>query len=129
LGGGLVGFCLAWWVTNMSSQVHYPYPMPVAFDIRVDLGALLFTIGLSLITGIVFGLVPAWQATGAGITPALKEGGAVRIRRFRRLTPRNILVLCQVAGSLALLLMTGYLASAARRIWDCKPVSIRAICT
>jgi predicted permease len=110
LGGGVLGFCLAWWVTNMASQVRYPYPMPIMFDMRADYRALLFTVGLSLVTGIIFGLVPAWQATGADITPALKEGGAVRLRRFRKLTLRNILVLCQVAGSLALLLMTGYLA-------------------
>ena len=64
---------------------------------------------MTAFTGLAFGLAPALQATSADLTPALKEGGNIQLRRYRRLSLRNALVLCQMAGSLTLLLLTGYL--------------------
>ena len=59
---------------------------PVAGD-----GAyLLFTLGLTVFTGLAFGLMPAFRATRTDLTPALKEGGNVRLRGYRRLSLRNI---------------------------------------
>ena len=63
-----------------------------------------------VVTGLVFGMAPALEATRSDLTPALKEGGTVRLRRFRRVSLRNLLLLAQVAGSLALLLMLGMLS-------------------
>src|SRR5262249_26688514 len=71
---------------------------------------------LTFFTGLAFGLVPALQATRTDLTPALKEGGNVRIERFRRLSLRNLLVVSQVTGSVALLLITGFLVIGHRRI-------------
>ena len=109
LGGGALGFVLAVWLMRMVSQVRIPFPMPVTYDATPDLRVLGFTFVLTLIAGIAFGLAPALQATRTDLTSALKEAGDVRIRRYRRWSARNLLVLSQVSGSLALLLITGFL--------------------
>ncbi len=113
---GVLGFAMAVWVMRLASQVKMPYPMPLTMRLEPDGRVLLFTIALTAFTGVAFGLLPALQATRADLTPALKEGGAVRLPRFRRLSLRNVLVFSQVAGSLALLLITGFLVIGHKRM-------------
>jgi len=115
-GAGVLGFLLSVWALSLNSGGSLPYPMPLQFDLRPDGTVLLFTIGLTIVTGLVFGLVPAWQTTRADLNPALKEGGHVQISRLRRFSLRNLLVLSEVAGSLALLLITGFLVIGHQRI-------------
>ncbi len=103
------GFLLSVWLMHLTSQLRMPYPIPVTFDLTPDWRALVFTIGLTLLTGVIFGLAPALQSTHTDLVPALKEGGNVRLRKYRRLSLRNVLVLCQMAASLSLLLLTGYM--------------------
>jgi predicted permease len=109
-GAGAIGFLIAKWLMHGTSRMRLPYPMPIAYDMNPDWRALLFTLGLTVFTGLAFGLIPALQATRADLTPALKEGGLVRVPRFRRLSLRNALLLAQVSGSLMLLLVVGILA-------------------
>ena len=59
--------------------------------------------------GIGFSLAPALQATKADVAPALKEGSAIQLPGYRRFGLRNLLMVAQVAGSLMLLLITGFL--------------------
>jgi predicted permease len=108
-GAGVFGFILSLWVMHLASRMRMPYPMPVAFDLNPDWRALLFALAVTGLTGLAFGLAPALQATRADLTPALKEGGNIQLRRYRRLSLRNGLMLCQMAGSLTLLLLTGFL--------------------
>ncbi len=109
-GAGVLAFLLSMWIMRGASQIRMPYPIPVTFDLTPDWRAFIFTLGLMICAGLAFGLVPAWQATGTDLASGLKEGGLVRPRKFRRLSLRNMLMLCQLAASLTLLLMTGYLA-------------------
>jgi predicted permease len=109
-GAGLLGFLVSVFLMRGASHGTMPYPMPVAYDLRPDWHVLLFTLFLTVFTGLAFGLVPALRATRTDLTPALKEGGDIRLRRFRRLSLRNLLMVCQVAGSLTLLLLTGILS-------------------
>ena len=109
VGAGIPGYLLCVWCMHLLSQVRMPLPIPVSYDLSPDWRALLFTGGLTLLTGIAFGLLPALQATRPSLVPALKEGGYVQLRKFRRLSPRNALVVCQMAASLTLLLLTGYM--------------------
>lgn len=108
-GAGVPGFLLAAWLMRLLSKLRMPVPIPVSFDLRPDWRALLFALAATLLTGLAFGLAPAWQATRTDLTPALKEGGHMQLRRYRRLSLRNALVLCQMATSLMLLLLTGYM--------------------
>jgi predicted permease len=109
IGAAVPGFLLCVWLMHLLSQVRMPLPVPVAYDFTPDWRALLFTSGLTLLTGVAFGLAPALQATRPNLIPALKEGGHIQMRKYRRLSLRNVLVLCQMAASLTLLLLTGYM--------------------
>jgi len=86
-----------------------PLPVPISFELTPDWRALAFTFALTCLTGLAFGLAPALQATRTDLVSALKEGGNARLRKYRRLSLRNALVLCQMAASLTLLLLTGFL--------------------
>ena len=109
LGAAVPAFPLCMWLMHLMSQLRMPFPIPIALDLNPDWRALLFTFALTVITGVAFGLAPALQATRPSLLPALKEGGNVQLRKFRRLSLRNGLVLCQMAASLTLLLLTGYM--------------------
>jgi len=77
-----------------------------ALEPQLDWRVLTFTLALSLLTGIVFGLVPAWQSTKVDLTPALKRGGRSSSVTSRSLLGRGLVVL-QVALSLLLLVGAG----------------------
>ena len=109
MGAAVPGYLLCVWCMHALSQLRLPLPVPVSYDLNPDWRALLFTGALTLIAGTAFGLAPALQATRPSLVPALKEGGHIRFRKYRRLSLRNTLVLCQMAASLTLLLLTGYL--------------------
>jgi len=107
--GGMAGFAFANWLSILSSQLKLPQTVPQEIDYSLDWRALAFTFGLAIVCGIGFSLAPALQATKADVAPTLKEGAAIQLRGYRRFGMRNLLVVGQVAGSLMLLLITGFL--------------------
>ncbi|MDQ3171658.1 MAG: ABC transporter permease [Acidobacteriota bacterium] len=112
LAGGAVGAILAVWATRLP----LPLPLPIDLDVPVDMRVMLFAFGLSLATGIVFGLVPALEASRPSLVPALK-GDTPSGRRARRFSLRSLLVVTQVAVSTVLVVAAALLArsvSAAR---------------
>ncbi|MGA7808908.1 FtsX-like permease family protein, partial [Bradyrhizobium sp.] len=109
LGAGTLGFALTCWLMHLLSRLRLPHAMPVRFDVEVDWRVLVFTIGLTALAGLAIGLLPAVQATRAELVPALKEGGTLQVRRRRAFSVRNLLVVSQMAGSLTLLLIVGYI--------------------
>jgi predicted permease len=117
----VIAFLLSLWIMRGASALRMPYPVPVSLDLMPDWRAFLFTLTLMVCAGLAFGLLPAWQATRTDLTSALKQGGITALRRFRRLQLRNVLMLCQIAASLTLLLMTGYLALGSRSTLDIDP--------
>jgi putative ABC transport system permease protein len=76
-------------------------------DFSFDWRVLAFTLGVALITGVVFGLVPALQATRLNLIPSLKDETGSYGQRLRRLALRNVLVISQLALSLVLLICAG----------------------
>ena len=80
----------------------------VDFNLSLNWTALVFTFALTVVCGIGFSLAPALAATRADVAPALKEGAGVQLRAYRKFGMRNLLVVGQVAGSLMLLLITGF---------------------
>ena len=108
-GAGALGFALTCWLMHLLSRLRLPHAMPVRFNVEVDWRVLVFTIGLTALTGLAIGMLPAMQATRAELVPALKEGGNLQMRRRRAFSARNLLVVFQMAGSLTLLLVTGYI--------------------
>src|SRR6185369_6297673 len=77
-----------------------------ALEPHLDLRVLGFTLALSLLTGIVFGLAPAWRTTKVDLTPTLKDSGRSSSGASRSLLSRSLVIL-QVALSLLLLVGAG----------------------
>jgi predicted permease len=115
-GAGLLGLALCYAVTQLANRMPIRYPTPLTLRLEPDYRVFVFTLGMTLFTGIVFGLLPAFRATRADLTFALKDGGDAKApgRRVPRL--RNLLIVSQVTGSLALLLVTGLLVAGHRKI-------------
>ena len=108
---GLAGAIASLWIMRAAGQMRMPTPVPWNYSfLQPDYRVFLLAFALSLATGLALGLMPAFQAARADLTPALKEGGNVRVRRFRRLSLRNVLMVSQMAGSLTLLVILGFLA-------------------
>ncbi len=106
--GGVAGFALAHGLSVLSLKFRPSVGVPVESGF-LDWRAAVFAFSVALLCGIGFSLAPALQATQADVTPALKEGSALRLPGYRRFGLRNLLMVAQVAGSLMLLLITGFL--------------------
>jgi predicted permease len=106
LVGGLVGFVLSLFATQPLSAFRLPAPVPLDLSVPVDWRVLLYTFALSIASGILFGLPPAWAASRPILSSALKGEDAL-VRPGRRFTLRNILIVSQIAISLVLLSVTG----------------------
>ena len=108
IGGGL-GLLLALWVTDlMEGFVPILEYTIVSNFFALDSSALVFTIAITLGTGLVFGLAPAWQASNPDVVPVLKgDPEAARKGKRKGFTLRNTLVVAQVALSLVVLVCGG----------------------
>jgi putative ABC transport system permease protein len=73
--GGAVGVALAYALVHLIVVLMPPYTLPSEADVRVNLPVLLFTLGACVLSGILFGLAPAWQAAKSNVNDALKEAG------------------------------------------------------
>jgi predicted permease len=103
MAGAVAGFLLTMAAIRPISHFELPVPLPIAFNFTPDARVLAFTAGLSVLTGIVFGLLPALRATRPDLVATLKDqAGAVG--SFRRFGMRNVLVVGQVMLSLVLLI-------------------------
>ena len=120
-GAGALGLTLTVWILGWSTQLKLPLPMPINYDMTPDSRTLIFTLLLTVVTGLAFGLAPALQATRQDLTPALKEGGEANLRHYRGLSLRNGLVLAQVSASLMLLLLTGFMVLGFHRTTGIDP--------
>lgn len=107
--GGLAGFALAYALGALNSHFTPPMAVPIESDFSLDWRAGIFAFSVAILCGIGFSLAPALQATKTDLTPALKEGSALQLPGYRRFGLRNLLMVVQVAASLMLLLMTGFL--------------------
>jgi predicted permease len=109
LAGGLAGIVLTYWIAHMMSSLPIPSPTPFRMDLYPDLRILAFTLAVSFVAGVGFGLAPALSSVRTDIGRALKEGAQAPLRGYRRFGLRNLFVVYQVAASLMLLLVTGYM--------------------
>ena len=104
--GGLFGIIFAIWIKDGLIAVSLWGGRGMALEPRLDWRVLGFTLGLSLLTGIVFGLAPAWRTTRVDLTPSLKDSGRGSSAVHRSLLSRGLVVV-QVALSLLLLVGAG----------------------
>jgi predicted permease len=112
--GGILGIVFASWGTHaIVSFVSTNQPRPLAFATGIDMRVLGFTAAVSLFTGILFGLAPAFRGARVDLTPALKEGTGTSTglahRGSRHFSIGNALVVTQVALAVVVLVGAGLL--------------------
>lgn len=103
--GGALGLLPAYWLVNLASTFKVPPNIPLAFEINIDYRVFIFTFLLSIGTGVLFGLLPALQATKTDLIPALKDEPSFGGRRGSLL--KSSLIVFQIALSLILLVGGG----------------------
>jgi predicted permease len=106
IGGGLFGFLLSLWATSALSAFHLPIPVPIDLRVGVDWRVLLYTFVLSIISGLLFGVPPAWVASRPALAKALK-GEEVLAGPVGRWNLRSLLIVAQITTSVVLLCATG----------------------
>jgi putative ABC transport system permease protein len=118
IGGGL-GLLLSLWGTELVEALGRAV-FPMLGQINIDWRVLVFTLGTSLLTGILFGLVPALQAARTDLNAGLKEGGRGSGASARSAL-RGALVVAEVALALVLLVGSGLLIKSVYRLRDVSP--------
>ena len=122
LAGGLGGCFFSYWLASMVYTAKFSRAVHANLSsVRPNLTILLLTLAISLITGIGFGLAPALATTRTDVATTLKQGALTPLRGYRRFGLRNLLVVYQVAGSLTLLLVTGYIVFGFGEIYHVDP--------
>ena len=104
--GGLLGLLLALWSTDALVALS-PADLPRLEEIGIDLNVLGFAFTTALVTGIAFGLAPAWQSSKSDLNKALKEGGRSSTSGLGRRRLRSILIVSQLALTFMLLVGAG----------------------
>ena len=117
--GGIAGLILSIWLTDVLMSM-LPESAPRLEHIGIDYRVLAFALGVSALTGILFGIVPALQASKLDVTSALKEGGRSG-EGHRRTSARSLLLIGEVALSLMLLVGAGLLIKSFLRLQEIRP--------
>nr|MDQ3419825.1 ABC transporter permease [Acidobacteriota bacterium] len=118
--GGTFGLLVAWWGIRALRPLM-PATVPRAEAIGLDVPVLVFTAAVSIVSGMLFGLVPAWRAMRPNVMEVLQEGGrgSTPSRAARRLA--NIMVAAEVALALMLLVSAGLLIRSFVRLTSVDP--------
>jgi putative ABC transport system permease protein len=114
IGGGL-GALPGWWGVQLFIAAS-PGNIPRLADVTLDGAAMGFTLGISVLTGVVFGLAPAWQLSRADLNEALKEGARGASGGTAAGRTRNLLVVAEVALSVVLLAGAGLMLQSFARM-------------
>ena len=115
LAGGCLGLLLAFWGTDALMALA-PDNIPRLNEVRVDARVFGFTLAVSLVTGILFGLIPAVHASKPDLNEALKEGSRGSMGSATGKRTRSVLVAVEVALSLVLLIGAGLMIKSFLRL-------------
>ncbi|MGA9770169.1 MAG: ABC transporter permease [Blastocatellia bacterium] len=118
--GGACGLVLAMWGIDLLVALK-PANLPRLSAIGIDLRVLGFTFAVSILTGVIFGLVPAISSSKLNLNDALKEGGRSTSASASRQLVRNLLVVSEIALALILLIGAGLLIKGFMLLWRVDP--------
>ena len=120
LAGGTVGLLLAVWGLDLLIALS-PENIPRLHEVNLDARVLAFTLAVSLLTGLIFGLAPALQASSLDLNSSLKEGGRGTTEGTGRRRMRGALVVFEVALTLVLLIGAGLMIRSFSRLQQVDP--------
>jgi len=120
LAGGAVALLIAWWGTSLLIALK-PENLPRLQEINVDPRVFAFTVGVSILTGLIFGLLPAWTASRPAVSNSLKEGGRGATSGRGQRALRSALVAGELAVALVLLVGAGLLVKTFWKLRNVEP--------
>ncbi|HEX7330431.1 MAG TPA: ABC transporter permease [Pyrinomonadaceae bacterium] len=120
VAGAGMGIALAWWSMGVLGKIAFPF-LPRSQEIRIDSRVLLFTLAVSILTSIVFGLIPSLQAGKTDVQTTLKEGGNAASDSMVGGWLRQLLVVIEVAAAVVLLIGAGLMIRSVLRIREVEP--------
>ncbi len=123
LAGGAIGVGLAWWLLRLLPAIA-PGEIPRLDEVSLDPRVLGFACVLSMVTGLVFGLLPAWRGARVDVVRAINEAGVQATGGFRFLRGnrlRAVLVVSELALALVLLVGAGLLLNSFVRLINVGP--------
>ena len=119
--GGLGGVLLSLWSANLLMFFLPNGYLPIGLPVGVNGRVLLFTVIISMLTGVIFGIVPALRASRPEFQHSLKEGGYTSSAGAGSNRLRNLLVISEMALALVLLVSAGLLLRSLRRVQTSSP--------
>jgi putative ABC transport system permease protein len=120
LAGGLLGLLLAAWSISILKELG-PATLPRLQEVSMDWPVLGFTLAVSLITGIAFGLAPAWQSVRNDLNSVLRSSGRGTTGGRARARVRNTLVIAEIAACVVLLIGAGLLIRSFAELQSVNP--------
>jgi predicted permease len=105
--GGAAGLLVARWAIGLLGTIDLPFPVSSRTAFAADLRVMLYGGGLSVLSGVALGVIPALRCTRGDVLPALKNTGHAQSAASRRPGPRGVLVAVQLAVSVAVLTVAG----------------------
>ncbi len=118
--GGIAGLWLAWWGIEVMTSLSPPQLIDMS-EIRINAPVLFFTLLVSLLTAVIFGLLPAVEASRLDSSEVLKEGGKNISGGLRSRRARNVFVIAEVALALVLMAGAGLLIKSLRGLQAVDP--------
>jgi putative ABC transport system permease protein len=120
LAGGTLGVLAAAWATTAIETAGATL-LPTLGHIEIDTTVLVFTAAMSVLTGVIFGIIPAWRASRPDLNQTLSDGGRHSGAASTRSPLRSALVIVEVALALVLLICAGLLIRTVIRLRDVDP--------
>ena len=115
IAGGSVGLLLAVWWSDLLVALGKE-DIPRALEIGIDWRVLAFTLGISLITGLIFGMAPAFHSSKTELVESLKENSRGGSEGARKIRLRNVLMVGELAMAVVLLVVAGLLIQSLYRL-------------
>src|SRR5262245_10702082 len=121
LAGGTLGWLFAYWGTALVHASIPPLPYPINLDVNPDLYVLKWMLGVSLLTGVIFGLAPAVLSSRPDLVAVLKGVVGQSKRGIKHWNVRSLLVVAQVAISIVVLICAGLFLRSLNRALQANP--------
>src|SRR5258707_9678720 len=119
--GAALGLVIAFWTARSLAAFLPPYASRASFDTRPDAVVFAFTLGLTVITTLLFGLAPTLHASKQDLVTAMKDSAATVGRGPRKASLRHALVITQVALSMVALISAGLFVRSLREAYRADP--------